>query len=208
MSRLAGLSLTSILRRFFRKEPHPTANEPRALRESLRADRKGFTDAQLHPYGDLIDGDELDPLPFVVDDQSSFKTDLAEPNQTHTTIGQDKLPIARRMCIVRRRAPARDAVTTGRNRITESSGSCECRLLEVNMTGQALHSPLPFERNSLISVQFSAPNTDGGIELAGTVVRCEPSRRGGFQIILRLERPLRSAEIREIGRDLFASAIV
>lgn len=206
--RLAGLSLTSILRSFFRKDPRPTGQVQTELRKPADEVRTGDADTRSPPHDDLLDADELDPLPFVIDDDSAFGPVSSPSGAAPATTGRDALPMVRRVCVVTCVAPPVGAASAGRGRFRESPGSWECRLLEVNMTGLALHSAHAFERRSILSVHFSTQFAERGIELAGTVVRCEPSRRGGFQIVVRLERPLRSAEIREIGRDLFASAIV
>lgn len=76
------------------------------------------------------------------------------------------------------------------------------------MSGIAIHTPRTFSRGSILEIRIKVASPERAIEARGIVVRCEPSKGGGFQVICRLERYLQIAEIRDIGRDLFASSIV
>ncbi len=76
------------------------------------------------------------------------------------------------------------------------------------MSGIAIHAGQTFSRGSILDIRIKVASPERVIETRGTVVRCEPSKEGGFQVICRLEKYLQIAEIRDIGRDLFASSIV
>jgi hypothetical protein len=202
-ARKFGLTLIQVFSRQCRETspeartlPAGTARSPQVILSNLQnSDSVEF---------DRILTDELDPLPFVVDEDFwissvSIERPADEGPNAEWPVG---------VCLVQwqerdhRQLPAHDSINA------QSLPPVKCSLRDMNMSGLALQTPEPVAPGTVLDVRILTALGGKVVEAEATIVRCEPSKLQGFQIICRLHRYLTPAEIREIGQALFARAIV
>jgi hypothetical protein len=198
------LSLSTILRRLTRRADPPPLERTSSKYPALTVRRKIFGDFRPNLLDDFTQFDELDPLPFVDDEEARGD----RPRFDHMSqLSECRNASSYPRCVVVER---RERPTSAREKIDggDSTPSFECYLLDVNMSGIAIHTVRSFPRGSILDVRIHTAMSDRVIETSGAVVRCKPWKAGGFQVVCRLEKYLQFAEIRDVGRELFASAIV
>jgi hypothetical protein len=148
--------------------------------------------------------DELDPLPFVVDED--FWISSVSIERPAGAGPDEQWPVG--VCLVQwqerdhRQQPAHDSINA------QSLPPVKSSLRDMNMSGLAFQSPEPVAPGTVLDLQIITAAGGRIVDAEATIVRCERSKLQGFQIICRLHRNLTSAEIREIGQALFARAIV
>lgn len=152
--------------------------------------------------------DELDPLPFV-DDAVRWRYERTSEKIPGNKTLEGNVASGSPVCLV---TPCRGNLSNTHLPKGSAPGgpetAIECRLLDVSMSGIAIHCAHVFERGSALLLQIRTTDSGPTIETRGTVVRCDPSKGEGYQVVCRLERYFQFTEIHAIGHDLFASAIV
>jgi hypothetical protein len=148
--------------------------------------------------------EELDPLPFVVDEEFWLSANSIDRPADEGTDDQ----YSASDCLVQWQERDHRQRSARRSINAQSLPFVQSSLRDLNMSGLALLALEPIAPGTVLDLQIIT--TEGGVvvETGATIVRCETSKSRGFQIICRLHRYLTYTEIREIGQSLFTRAIV
>jgi hypothetical protein len=148
-------------------------------------------------------GDELDPLPFVAEEEFGRQA-LAHNELSRDAVDDVTRSVGLVECEVTFCNASCEEPTEEAGRDAAQSG----QVLDVNMRGIAVRLPAPITAGRHLWLRIAGTESEQGVEIGATVFRCEPSRSAGYQVVCRLDRHLTFREIHDIGRVLFASSIV
>lgn len=200
-------TLGKVLRQVFGCTTSKPATNPHHPAVKTDSDFPGPVDPTIR----LPDFGELEPLPFAADTHYSF--DPFHPinvsdNSDDSIANWD--PTASPIAVVQIPIDDRGVGEQGEggSEAEEPPREITCRVVDVSISGVALLATEPFIAGTTVRLRISPSANSDAVETRGTILRCTPSSGGGFQAVVRLDRFLKFAEIHEIGRKLFAAAIV
>jgi hypothetical protein len=203
-SRLLVAALSRVAR------PYPSEPKQAAGRDAKDSKRSTRYFGAVSPAGIIgrLAVDDLDPLPFVTDDRIPRQNGELPPDEDRDKRARrgpaDSVKLTLSLAHVRKRYDAR----SDRQSTAGGQPGLRGRLLDLSLGGLAMNLSDPAAPGTILHLRISSPDSRQAVEIRGNAIRCQQAGDGGFQVVCRLERLLSFAEIREIGRELFASAIV
>ena len=194
-----SLLVNTLQRIYLFVDRHPRQPSPGAAH-----DREGgsSTGSMVDLIESVFLANELDPLPFV-NRHDDRKTALpSTPAWQKPALGDCESAVL--VCPYRgnhRLSPERIAG------LLKAAGT-RGRLVDVSMSGAALHLAEAFPSNTRIAIRVYSRAPGNYVDASATVLRCRQDEEAGWHVVCRFDKNLTFEQIHLVGQDLFASTIV